>query len=48
VGYGVWDIICEFNEKEVQRALRKTLLKYKLHKEQDLFDKAYDYIREHY
>ena len=35
-------------EKEIQRALSKTLLKYKLHKERDLFDKAYDYIREHY
>lgn len=35
-------------EKEIQRALRKTLLKYKLHKEQELFDKAYAYIREHY
>ena len=35
-------------EREVQKALRKTLLKYKLHKEQDLFDKAYEYIREHY
>lgn len=32
----------------VQLALRKTLLRYKLHKEQDLFDKAFDYIREHY
>jgi hypothetical protein len=32
----------------VQLALRKTLLQYKLHKEQDLFDKAFDYIREHY
>lgn len=35
-------------EREIQKALRKTLLKYKLHKEQDLFDKAYEYIREHY
>jgi len=35
-------------EREVQKALRKTLLKYKLHKEQELFDKAYGYIREHY
>jgi type I restriction enzyme R subunit len=35
-------------EREIQRALRKTLLKYQLHKEQELFDKAYNYIREHY
>ena len=35
-------------EREIKKALRKTLLKYKLHKEQDLFDKAYEYIREHY
>jgi type I restriction enzyme R subunit len=35
-------------EREIQKALRKTLLKYQLHKEQDLFDKAYKYIREHY
>jgi type I restriction enzyme R subunit len=35
-------------ERGVQLALRKTLLQYKLHKEQDLFDKAFDYIREHY
>lgn len=35
-------------EREIQKALRKTLLKYKLHKEQELFDKAYGYIREHY
>jgi len=35
-------------EREVQKALRRTLLKYKLHKEQDLFDRAYGYIREYY
>jgi type I restriction enzyme R subunit len=35
-------------EREIQKALRKTLLKYQLHKDQDLFDKAYQYIREHY
>lgn len=35
-------------EQEIKRALRKTLLKYQLHKEQELFDKAYSYIREHY
>jgi type I restriction enzyme R subunit len=35
-------------EREVQRALRKTLLKYRLHKEEDLFNKCYAYIREYY
>jgi type I restriction enzyme, R subunit len=35
-------------EREIQKALRDTLLKYKLHKNQELFDKAYAYIREHY
>jgi type I restriction enzyme R subunit len=35
-------------EREVKKALRKTLLKYKLHKEQDLFDRAFAYIREYY
>jgi type I restriction enzyme R subunit len=35
-------------EREVQKALRKTLLKYKLHKEEELFNKAYLYIKEYY
>lgn len=35
-------------EREVQKALRKTLLKYKLHKNQDLFDRAYAYINAYY
>ena len=35
-------------EREVQQALRRTLLKYKLHSDQDLFDKAYGYIRQYY
>lgn len=35
-------------EREVQRALRRTLLKYQLHKEQELFDRAYAYIRQYY
>lgn len=35
-------------EREVQRALRRTLLKYKLHREQELFDRAYGYIRQYY
>ncbi len=35
-------------ERDVQKALRKTLLKYKLHKDQELFDRAYGYIRQYY
>ena len=35
-------------ERGIQKALRQTLFKYKLHTEQDLFEKAYAYIREHY
>jgi type I restriction enzyme, R subunit len=35
-------------EREVKKALRKTLLKYKLHQEQDLFDRAYAYIEQYY
>ncbi|NQU62908.1 MAG: type I restriction endonuclease subunit R, partial [SAR324 cluster bacterium] len=35
-------------QKEIQKVLRQTLFKYKLHKEQELFDKAYGYLREHY
>jgi type I restriction enzyme R subunit len=35
-------------EREVQRVLRRTLLKYKLHNDQNLFDRAYDYVRKYY
>ncbi len=35
-------------EREVQKSLRKSLLKYQLHKDQALFDRAYAYIREYY
>lgn len=35
-------------EREVQKSLRKTLLKYKLHKEEQLFNRAYEYIKEYY
>jgi type I restriction enzyme R subunit len=35
-------------EREVKMALRKTLFKYKLHQDQELFDKAYGYVREYY
>ncbi|WGF92647.1 hypothetical protein [Aequorivita marisscotiae] len=35
-------------EREVQQSLRKALLKYKLHKDQVLFERAYGYIKEYY
>lgn len=35
-------------EREVKKALRKTLAKYQLHKDQELFEKAYNYIKEYY
>ncbi len=35
-------------EREVQKALRKALLKYQLHKDGDLFNRAFDYIRQYY
>ena len=35
-------------ERLVQKELRKTLLKYKLHKEEELFNRAYEYIKEYY
>jgi type I restriction enzyme R subunit len=34
--------------REVKRALRRALLKYKLHQEQELFDRAYGYIEMYY
>lgn len=35
-------------QREVQKSLRQTLLKYKLHKDQTLFERAYEYIKEYY
>jgi type I restriction enzyme, R subunit len=35
-------------EREVQKSLRKALLKYKLHKDQMLFERAYAYIKAYY
>ena len=35
-------------EREVQKSLRKALLKYKLHKDQALFERAYAYIKAYY
>ena len=35
-------------EREVKQDLRRALLKYKLHTDQDLFDRAYGYIEQYY
>ncbi len=35
-------------DREVQKVLRQTLHKYRLHKEKDLFDRAYEYIKQYY
>ena len=35
-------------EREIRKALRKTLFKYKLHQDTELFDRAYGYIRTYY
>jgi len=35
-------------QRTVQQELRRTLLKYQLHRDQDLFDRAYAYIEQYY
>ena len=35
-------------EREIKKALRKTLFKYQLHQDQELFDRAYGYIQQYY
>ena len=35
-------------EREVKLALRRTLFKYSLHQDQELFERAYGYIRQYY
>lgn len=35
-------------DREIQRAIRQVLLKYQLHRDQDLFDRVYEYVRQHY
>ncbi|MBH2018496.1 MAG: HsdR family type I site-specific deoxyribonuclease [Burkholderiales bacterium] len=35
-------------EREVKKALRKALFKYRLHSDDDLFEKAFGYIRQYY
>ena len=34
-------------ERDVKKALRKALFKYKLHADEDLFEKAYTYIKQY-
>lgn len=38
----------ERGERDVKKALRRALLKYRLHAEQELFDQSYAYIRQYY
>ncbi|WP_348676786.1 hypothetical protein [Flavobacterium coralii] len=47
VRYPGWQTTAS-GEREVQKSLRQSLLKYQLHKEQVLFDRAYEYIKEYY
>lgn len=35
-------------EREVKKALRKSLFKYKLHTDEELFEKAFNYVRQYY
>ena len=35
-------------EREVKKVVRKTLFKYRLHQDRELFDRAYGYIRQYY
>ena len=35
-------------DRGIQRAIRQVLLKYQLHRDQDLFDRVYEYVRQHY
>ena len=35
-------------DREMRQSLRRVLLKYQLHREQELFDRAYAYIRQYY
>lgn len=35
-------------EREVKKALRKSLLKYQLHQDAELFERAYGYVRQYY
>jgi len=43
-----WSRSTSAGEREVKKALRETLFKYKLHQDQELFIKAYGYIKQYY
>ena len=47
VRFDGWQVTAA-GEREVRKALRRTLLKYKLHTDHDLFEKAYGYVKEYY
>ena len=47
VRFDGWQVT-DAGNREVRRALRRTLLKYKLHTDAELFEKAYGYIKEYY
>jgi type I restriction enzyme, R subunit len=48
VAFPGWQKSTRAGEKELQKALRKVIyVKYKI-KDQDLFDKAYGYIKRYY
>ena len=47
VRFDGWQVTVQ-GEREVKQALRRALLKYKLHTDQELFDKSYSYIRQYY
>ncbi len=47
VRFDGWQTI-HAGEREVKKALGKTLCKYRLHQDQELFDRAYSYIRQYY
>ena len=47
VRFDGWQTI-HAGEREVKKALRKTLFKYRLHQDQELFDQAYGYVRQYY
>lgn len=44
VRFDGWQVTAQ-GEREVKQALRRALLKFKLHTDQELFDKAYGYIQ---
>jgi type I restriction enzyme R subunit len=47
VRFDGWQIT-HAGEQEIRKSLRRTLLKYKLHNDAELFEKAYGYIKEYY